>query len=327
MNDPRHVPGADTEADYRALREDAAALDLARWTVLRLRGPDARAFLQGMASQDLSRLTAGRAAATLFLTEKGRPVALAWVAAAIDRERPDEAAAAGALSGGGPGGIYYVVADEGARETLRAHFERFRVMEDVEFEGPEGLPRLVGVAGPARGRILEDAGGVIHGAVPIHGEPLSFLFLPPDVPAISLPPIAAPDALESWRLAVGLPRTGVDLDPDRIATELSLDDAISHTKGCYVGQEVVARTSTRGHVRRQRVGFRFPWDGALIPRGTEIRAGQAAAGYVTSSAPEPGSSDGLGMGYVSLDALEGTDPLSATAGTRSFRIRVSAWPL
>ncbi len=127
-------------ADYRALRENAAAIDLPDWTVLRLRGPDARAFLQGMATQDLTPLRRDRAALTFFLTEKGRPVALAWVASSIDR---------GAPAGGAPAEAIHVIADEGARDTLRAHFERFRVMEDVEFEGPEGMPRLVGVAGPA----------------------------------------------------------------------------------------------------------------------------------------------------------------------------------
>ena len=189
------------------------------------------------------------------------------------------------------------------------------------------MPRLLGVAGPARARILEDAEGVIHGAVPIHGEPLSFLLLPPDVPAISLPPIAAPAAVEAWRLAVGLPRTGVDLDPERIATELSLAGTVSHTKGCYVGQEVVARTSARGHVRRRRVGFRFTWSGAPIPRLAPIRIGNGPAGYVTSNAAEPGSSDGLGMGYVSLDALGDPDLVAQTEGGPAIPIRVSDWPL
>jgi folate-binding protein YgfZ len=327
MSDPRSAPAAAIEADYRALLEDAAALDLASWTVLRLRGPDARPFLQGLATQDLSNLLPGRSAATLFLTEKGRPVSLAWIAVTVDRTRPDSSVDAGAPPGGGPGEVVHVVADDGAREILRAHFERFRVMEDVELEGPEGMPRLLGIAGPARGRILADAEGVIHGAVPIHGEPLSFLLLPADLPAISLPSIAAPDAVEAWRLAVGLPRTGVDLDPERIATELSLPDVLSHAKGCYVGQEVVARTSTRGHVRRQRIGFRFPWGGEPLTRGTEIRGGATAAGYVTSSAREPGSSDGLGMGYFSVDRLEGSTEATATAGGRALLLRVSPWPL
>lgn len=327
MNDSRTASAAEAEADYRALRGDAAALDLIGWTVLKLRGPDARSFLQGMASQDLSRLAAGRAVAALFLTERGRPVSLAWVAGTVDRSRPDAAAAAGAPAGGGPGEILHVIADEGARGMLRAHLERFRVMEDVEIEGPEGMPRLLGVAGPARDRVLSDAEGVIHGAESVRGEPLSFLLFPEHLPAISRPPVVGAGALEAWRISVGLPRNGVDLDPDRIATELSLDEAISHAKGCYVGQEVVARTSARGHVRRRRIGFRFQWDGDPIPHGTELRAGDAAAGYVTSTAPEPGTGEGLGMGFLSLDLLDRSAEVVARVGSRAIRVHPATWPL
>lgn len=322
MNDP----GA-AEADYQALLAGAAALDLAGWTLIRLQGPDAPSFLQGLASQDLARLGTGEAATTLFLTERGRPVCLAWVAASVDRAEPDAAVAAGAPPGGAPRRRFYVMADEGARATLPAHLRRFRVMEDVELEEIGETPRLVGVAGPDRDRIVADAGGVILGAEAIRGDPLSFLLLSSEVPAISLPPFAAGPAVEAWRLRVGLPRTGVDLDPERIATELSLGDAISHSKGCYVGQEVVARTSGRGHVRRQRIGFRFAWDGPAIPRGAELRAGEAPAGYVTSTAREPGSGDGLGMGYVTADALASGGPIAAVAGSRVVPVRPGSWPV
>src|SRR5437773_4750731 len=127
-----------TAPDYRALRESAGAVDLSAWTVLRLRGPDTRAFLQGLASQDLESARPGTALPSFFLNEKGRPVALAWVE----------------MGEGGSSAL--VFADEGARSSLRAHFERFRIMEDVEIEGPDGMPPLVGIAGPDRNRILGD---------------------------------------------------------------------------------------------------------------------------------------------------------------------------
>src|ERR1700741_3135341 len=108
--------------DYHALRENSGVLDLAGWCLLRLHGPEARAVLQGLSAQDVARVVAPDATMSLFLTEKGRPMALAWVSSATD------------------GATATVIADESARETLRPHFERFRVMEDVEFEGPEGMP-------------------------------------------------------------------------------------------------------------------------------------------------------------------------------------------
>ena len=113
-----------TAQEYRAARTAAAAVDLSAWTVIRLHGPDTRAFLQGLATQDLENPAAVAIASStegallsLFLSEKGRPVALGWVSVAPD------------------GKSAWVLADEGSPGVLRAHFERFRVMEDVESRG------------------------------------------------------------------------------------------------------------------------------------------------------------------------------------------------
>ncbi len=305
--------------DYRALREDAAVIDLAPWRVLRLRGSETREFLQGMATQDLAHTGESHADRTLFLSEKGRPVSLAWVAI--------EASGAAA----------WVIADEGSGTALRPHFERFRIMEDVEFEGPEGMPRVVGAAGPNRSELLEALDARFPESRAIEAEPVSFLLVPEGSP--ELPDFAPPEAFEAWRLATGLPRGGVDFDLDRIATELDLPEAISFTKGCYVGQEVVARTSNRGQVRRRRVGFRFPWPGGAPARMSPLTSEGATAGFLTSAAPEPmephdpaapPAGRGLGMGYVSTELLERGAELTLQGGpTGSSRIpvRLSAWPL
>lgn len=295
--------------DYRALREGAGVIDLDAWGLLRLRGPDAREFLQGTASQDVTREEAPRAPRTFFLSEKGRPVALAWVL--LDP--------AGALA--------TVIVDPGGRAALRPHFERFRIMEDVEFEGPDGMPRLIGVAGPRRAPRLAELVAGIPGAIEARSEPLSFLIVPRETPAGRLPRFADAEAAEAWRLAVGLPLTGVDFDLDRIATELNLPEALSHDKGCYVGQEVVARTSNRGQVRRLRAGFRFPWTGEPIAPRAEIRAGDATVGYVTSSAPEPGTPDGLAMGYIATEILNHPVDVRVIRGASTVRLAVAGWPL
>jgi len=310
MSEPT-TTGAAT--DYRALRESVGAVDLSAWTVLRLRGPDTRAFLQGLASQDLESARPGAALPSFFLNEKGRPVALAWVEM------------------GPEGSSAVVIADEGARSSLRAHFERFRIMEDVEIAGPDGMPPLIGIVGPDRTRLLRETAGSMPGAISIESENLSFLLPPPGAPAAlsqAVPrPFADPASFEAWRLAIGIPRTGIDIDMDRIATELSFPDAISLTKGCYVGQEIVARTSNRGQVRRHRVGFRFDWDGRPIAARTELRAGGVAAGYVTSTALEPGTDKGIGMGYLTAEALGSSAEVHAVEGSTTRRVRPSPWPL
>jgi len=312
--------------EYRALREAAAVVDLAHWTVLGIAGPDTREFLQGTATQDFSTAatptaatpaaappgaaTPGAARETLFLTDKGRPVALAWVSVASD------------------GASAIVIADEGARAGLRPHLEHFRIMEEVEIAGPDsGVMRLLGVAGPERDPLARAVAASVPGARTLAASPLSFVLVSANAPTVSLPPSVDAASFQAWRLHVGLPLMGYDMDLDRIATELSLPEAISLTKGCYVGQEVVARTTARGHVRRQRIGFRFPWDGVGFTKGTELRSGGASAGHVTSTAAEPGTGDGLGMGYLAPNALAEDLSILAVQGAKTTHLRLHSWPL
>ncbi|MGH7681528.1 MAG: YgfZ/GcvT domain-containing protein [Candidatus Eiseniibacteriota bacterium] len=298
-----------TAEEYRATQTGAAAVDLSGWTVLHLRGSDTRTFLQGLATQEFEGALDGSALPTLFLNEKGRPVALAWVAVADD------------------GASAWVIADDGARATLRPHFERFRVMEDVEFEGPDPKPELFGVVGPERAILLRELSASTTATAILASDPISFLLAPAFDRARHGAALLTRDSFEAWRLATGIPRTGVDIDLDRIATELSLPGAISATKGCYVGQEVVSRTSNRGQVRRRRVGFRFAWSGSPIPARAEIRAADSVVGYVTSSAREPGTNEGLGMGYLSTESPPDGVKLSAGMGSGEVRVSVRDWPL
>lgn len=296
--------------EYRALRDAAAIADLEPWTVLRLSGKEARQFLQGTATQDLEAPSpSGSGARTLFLTEKGRPVAHAWISFARD---PDSA---------------WIIADPGARATLGPHLERLRVMEDVEIEGPDGMPRLFGVAGPERDPLAQAVAAKTEGALAIRSEPLSFVLIPRKARVSTLPPAVDPLAFQAWRIWVGIPLQNVDLDLDRIATELTLPEAISMSKGCYVGQEVVARTANRGKLRRQRIGFRFPWGGAAIPKGTQLRSGGLDVGHVTSTAWEPGSAEGLGMGFIAPESLTRNLDILAVQGEKTTLLSPHSWPL
>src|SRR5258705_622844 len=251
--------------EYRALRDAAAVVDLTGWTVLEITGSETRDFLQGTATQDFVTPPApaaspGAASRALFLTEKGRPVAHAWIAFG------------GAAPVGSEPRSAWILADPGARSGLRPHLERFRIMEDVEFRGPGELPVPYGVAGPERDPLAQAIASKTDGALAIRAEPLSFVLVPAGA-AAAVPATVDPRAFEAWRIRAGLPFQGIDFDLDRIATEITVPEAISMSKGCYVGQEVVARTAHRGKLRRQRAGFRFPWNGEPIPKGTEIRSG------------------------------------------------------
>jgi folate-binding protein YgfZ len=306
--------------DYRALRDAAAVVDLKNWAALRLTGPDTREFLQGTATQDLEiPPPPATAARTLFLTEKGRSVAHAWVSFT---DPPPESAPS---HGKAPAAI--LIADEGAKGTLRTHLERFRIMEDVELEGPDGMSRLLGIAGPDRETLANAIAAKTPGATALHAAPLSFVLIPESLASSQIPPAVDPQAFEAWRIREGMPLQSQDLDADRIATELLLPEAISMTKGCYVGQEVVARTTHRGKLRRQRFGFRFAWSGEPIPSRTELRSGGQIAGYVTSTAHEPGTQHGLGMGYIAPELLDQGLDILAIQGEKTTHLSPHSWPL
>lgn len=281
---------------YRALREDAMRIEAPWLAAVRLTGTDTRSFLQGLATQDLEHTEPGRGATTFFTTERGRPIALAWALV-----EADDAA--------------WVVADETEPGALLRHFERFRVMEDVEFV-PSPRPVLA-FAGPKRDALLSQT----PGAVAIQAVPLSFLLnAEPDTPT------ADPASVESWRIGLGLPRAGIDFGPDRLVTELGELGAISDTKGCYVGQEIVARTSHRGQVRRSRAGFRF--HGVMGVPGAEIRTADGRpAGILTSAAPEPGTGHLFGMGYLSTEPEIRESALALLQNGVTTPVDALPWPL
>lgn len=297
----------------------ATLLDLRDWAVIRLAGADAAEFLQGVGTQEIGALRDGAALPTFFLTDKGRPLALAWVARGPDL------------------GGFTLLVEAGARQTILPHLERLRVMEEVAFTGPDDMPCLYGVGGRDRDRAAREWASALPGCEVVAAEPATFLLLPqgfrPQPPPSEkegrpgpIPPPASHDEAEAWRVAVGLPRAGTDFDLERIVTELSYPEAISLTKGCFVGQEVVARTTNRGAVRRRRIGFRYPGESGRLAHGTEIRAGGSAAGFVTSAAIDP-AGRGLGMGYLAAEAPAASGDVTAATGALMTPLEVAAWPL
>ena len=104
---------------------------------------------------------------------------------------------------------------------------------------------------------------------------------------------ATATAEEIERIAAGVPRLGADLDDSVIPQEAFLEvDAVSFTKGCFIGQELVCRIDSRGHVNRFLRHLVPASDDVLLPVGSEITVGEKVVGRVTSSAP------GIALGYV-----------------------------
>ena len=114
------------------------------------------------------------------------------------------------------------------------------------------------------------------------------------------------DTFETLRVEAGIARFGQDMDESNVVPETNLDDAVSYTKGCYVGQEIIVRIKHRGHPAKKLTGFRFETDQQIEP-GAIIRSKEnQEIGRVTSAviSPRMGS---IGLGYVRYEhAADGT---------------------
>jgi folate-binding protein YgfZ len=118
---------------------------------------------------------------------------------------------------------------------------------------------------------------------------------------------ASDDTLETLRIEAGRPRFGVDMSTETIPLEAGIEDrAISFTKGCYVGQEVIIRVMHRGHGRVARRLVRLVLSGGAVPsRGDKVFAADQQVGELTSSAESPRVGAPMAMAYIHRDYAAG----------------------
>jgi folate-binding protein YgfZ len=107
-------------------------------------------------------------------------------------------------------------------------------------------------------------------------------------------------ALETARIEAGIPRFGAEMDETNLAPEAGIESrAISYTKGCYIGQEIIARIRTYGQVAKALRGLRLTGDSAALPaKGDKLFFGDKEVGYVCSAIHSPTLNANIGLGYV-----------------------------
>lgn len=133
-----------------------------------------------------------------------------------------------------------------------------------------------------------------------------------EIAVVAAPHFTPTEAAERARIEAGVPRMGLELDASVIPQEAFLEnDAVSFTKGCFIGQELVCRIDTRGHVNRFLRRLRADDPVAVMAPGSEVRAGGKVVGQVTSSVP------GLALAYVRREV---EPPSLATVGSASVTV-------
>jgi folate-binding protein YgfZ len=321
--------------EVRATRRSAGVFRLESRALLEVRGSDRVRFLQGQLSNDVARLDASRPESgchALVLTREGRIVAELHVVARPDAFwlETDAAAAAAAIARLEK----FVIADDVAIADRSAAFARFAV------EGPR-TPELIAMASgaslaiPADGAVVAQIGGaeVVVAAFGWSGEAArQILATSEDAARVAAALRAAADAhgavvaseaaLEVLRVEAGIPRFGAELGEHALPAELRLESrAISFTKGCYTGQEVVARMHSRGRVGHLLVGMVIEGD-ALPAIGAALEAGGSRVGEVTSAAHSP-SAGVIALGFV----RRGADEPGATLAVDGRAARIVALPI
>jgi aminomethyltransferase len=134
------------------------------------------------------------------------------------------------------------------------------------------------------------------------------------------------DALEILRIEAGLPGYGVDMDDTNVVSETTLDDAISFTKGCYVGQEIIARIKYRGHVAKKLTGLAFE-QAVRVEAGAVIKSEDGKEiGRITSKTYSPHLGRTIALGYLKYDYLAPGTAVKINNGEEELTAQVTELP-
>jgi tRNA-modifying protein YgfZ len=243
---------------------------------VRVAGPEAEDYLQRMVSNDVEALEPGGSCDALLLTPKARVIAPVRLLRRADDD-------------------FLLLTEPGLGEVVRDHLVRMRFAAKADVELEEHTSSVV-FGGEAEGIPTTD-----------YGEPAVEVL---DAP---LEPTLAEDELEVRRIEAGTPAWGKEIDHRVLPAEAGLvERAVSLTKGCYPGQEPIARLHYRGHANR---GLRvLEIEGDELPeRDAELRYGEKAVGRVTSAARTNGGIVALAYvrAEVPADAVLEVGPLTA----------------
>lgn len=310
----------DFAVQYAALHDQAAYVELGRRTVLEVTGADRAAFLHHFCTNDIKRLARG-SGCEAFLTDVRGKIVGHGLFFCYDRMFR-----------------FSTVANQG--ERLIDHLDRYILREDVQLldrsdawqelivggrSAEALLTRLLGQPLPAERlehAVLSLGDGDVHVArVDWIGPPHLLLRVASDRLAALREALreagvqrCGAAAFEAARIEQGTPWLGPDIDANHFPQEVGRDEvAISFTKGCYLGQETVARIDALGHVRERLVGIRFAERQVPEP-GTPLQIDGQRVGRVTSAAYSPKLDAPLALGYVRREHLHPGTHLESPCG-------------
>jgi folate-binding protein YgfZ len=304
-------------AAYDATRHRAAFLDRTHRGRMVVSGTERASYLQGLLTNDIVALQAGQGCYTAYLTAQGRMIADLYAYELGD--------------------VLLLTMAGAVKDAVMAKLDQFIFSEDVQLGdvtdtfaqlaivGPDAASIVGGIVRGVSGDALRtmpehgnargewDGGAAIVTRITDAGEPGFDLFVEQAQAGALQAALRAAGAAEldeataeAVRIEAGMPLFGRDMDEETIPLEAGIEKrAISFSKGCYVGQEVIIRVLHRGHGRVVRKLVGLTLDGDRVPdAGAAIRSGDREIGRVTSATASPALARPIALAYVHRDFLE-----------------------
>jgi tRNA-modifying protein YgfZ len=306
------MPDADK---FDRITEHAGLFDRSDRCRLAVSGPDRAKFLNNLMTNDVKRLPVGKGCEAFVTSTQGRTIAFVIVLATED-----------AISLG---------TDPGGMQGLLPHLEKYGVFDDIAIEDQSASTFEFHLAGAAADEIVRQCGGQLpeivelaHVRTELRGQPVRLIReSPAGLPGLTVIGTtetagsvkesvfaaaggmglveACPSVFEVLRIEAGTPVFGKDITEKNLPQEIGRDArAINFVKGCYLGQETVARLDALGHVNQILRGLVFEPGSDCPPSGATLEDGDKRVGVVTSSAFSPARNASVALGMVRTSHAE-----------------------
>jgi folate-binding protein YgfZ len=281
---------SETIREYSAVRDGGAGLiDLcASRSRIRVSGSEATMFLNGLITNDIKALGEQEWMPAVFPTVQGRVIGVVRIL------RDDKG--------------FLIDTENAARDAILKTISRFTLAGDFRVSDETSETAMLTVQGKRAREVISAAGEFFAIRATHTGEQgFDLLLDASERVAVNEKLIAAgaqtvgPEAFEILRIEAGIPRHGQDMDESNVVLEANLDDAISYTKGCYVGQEIIIRIKHRGHVAKKLSGLKL--DQPVESNATITAEDGKEIGRVTSATYSPKLESSIALGYVRYEYL------------------------
>jgi folate-binding protein YgfZ len=298
------APAIELDGQYRQLREEKGLLDRSARAKLLVKGADGAEFLQGQLTNDIEALAPGEGCYAALLDRKGHMQADVRVLRLADAE-------------------IWIDAEPETKDRVLRHLRMYSIGREVEITDAGDEFRLLSLIGPLAREEARVGATVppVHSVRPASGEAGAWMVATAEGFDLIAPADAADrlregvpevgeEAAEILRIERGVPRFGREMTEETLPAEAGIvEAAVSFTKGCYIGQETVARLHYKGKPNRHLRGLRFS---APVEAAAALSLGERMVGVVGSSCLSPAFGP-IGLAIVRREALPG-ETLSVEGG-------------